>query len=106
MPAWQGSLPEDDIWALAYYVQSVAAQKDTPLAMSTKKRLEDTDARYEKEEAAPARKAAAEKKAQEEAALRAKEAAEQAAKEAAAQEGGDAAPAPAGGAAPAAQPKQ
>jgi mono/diheme cytochrome c family protein len=29
MPTWRGSLPEDDIWALAHYVESLAAMAGT-----------------------------------------------------------------------------
>lgn len=29
MPTWRGSLPEDDIWALAHYVDSLVAEKGT-----------------------------------------------------------------------------
>ncbi len=32
MPTWRGSLPEDDIWALAHYVDSLVALKGTPAA--------------------------------------------------------------------------
>ena len=32
MPTWKGSLPEEDIWALAHYVGSLVDSKDTPQA--------------------------------------------------------------------------
>ena len=32
MPTWKGSLPEEDIWALAHYVGSLAELKDQPQA--------------------------------------------------------------------------
>lgn len=32
MPSWKGSLPEADIWALAYFVRSIAELRDTPAA--------------------------------------------------------------------------
>jgi mono/diheme cytochrome c family protein len=32
MPTWRGALPEEDLWALAYYVQSVAALRSTDQA--------------------------------------------------------------------------
>ena len=32
MPTWRGSLPEDDIWALAHYVDTLVAMKDQPSA--------------------------------------------------------------------------
>ncbi len=30
MPQWQGALPEGDLWALVYYVRSLALLRDTP----------------------------------------------------------------------------
>ena len=29
MPSWKGSLPEEDLWALAYYVRSLADLRGT-----------------------------------------------------------------------------
>ena len=39
MPAWKGSLPEEDIWAMAHYVNSIIALKDTPSARALKAKL-------------------------------------------------------------------
>ncbi len=32
MPSWKGSLPEEDLWALAYYVRSLVDLRGTPEA--------------------------------------------------------------------------
>ena len=32
MPTWQGSLPEEDLWALVHYVDSLVALKGTDAA--------------------------------------------------------------------------
>ena len=39
MPAWQGSLPEEDLWALAYYVKSLIDMRDTAAAVALRSRL-------------------------------------------------------------------
>ncbi|MCC7538095.1 MAG: c-type cytochrome [Deltaproteobacteria bacterium] len=39
MPAWRDSLPEEDIWAMAYYVRSLASMRDTPRAEQLRQRL-------------------------------------------------------------------
>lgn len=39
MPAWRDSLPEEDIWAMAYYVRSLAAMRDTPRAEQLRERM-------------------------------------------------------------------
>jgi len=39
MAAWQGTLDEDDLWAVAYYVESLMAMRDTPAAMEMKHSL-------------------------------------------------------------------
>jgi hypothetical protein len=41
MAAWQGTLDEDDLWAVAYYVDSLIALRDTPAAMEMKRALLD-----------------------------------------------------------------
>lgn len=41
MPSWKGSLPDEDIWALAYYVESLGAMKDTPAAAQMRQALMD-----------------------------------------------------------------
>ena len=44
MPAWKGSLSEDDLWSLALYVQSVYALKDTKDGTALRKALENQPA--------------------------------------------------------------
>ena len=44
MPAWKGSLPEDDIWALVHYVDSLVAMRDRPEATELRRRLAQADA--------------------------------------------------------------
>jgi mono/diheme cytochrome c family protein len=39
MPAWKGALPDDDIWAIAYYVRSLIEMRGTPEAAALKERL-------------------------------------------------------------------
>ena len=39
MPSWKGSLPEEDLWALAYYVRSLVDLRGTPEAAAYRKRL-------------------------------------------------------------------
>jgi mono/diheme cytochrome c family protein len=39
MPQWQGALPEADLWALVYYVRSLALLRDTPGAAHLRERL-------------------------------------------------------------------
>ena len=56
MPAWE-SIPDKDIWAIAHYVNSLTALKDTPKASALRQRLKaDTAplAQPEPEPAAPA----------------------------------------------------
>jgi mono/diheme cytochrome c family protein len=40
MPAWRGALPEDSVWALAYYVQSLISRRGTPEAIRWEQTLE------------------------------------------------------------------
>lgn len=40
MPQWKGSLPEENLWALTYYVQSLVEMRDTPAAHALRKQLE------------------------------------------------------------------
>lgn len=40
MPAWKGSLSEEDLWALAIYVQDIYALKDTKGASKLRRKLE------------------------------------------------------------------
>jgi mono/diheme cytochrome c family protein len=56
MPAWKGALPEDDLWAIAYYVRSLIELRDTPEADAMKARLM---ASHEQTAPAPAPGAAA-----------------------------------------------
>lgn len=44
MPAWKGSLPEEDLWALAHYVDGLAALRDRPEAKALRRRNELADA--------------------------------------------------------------
>lgn len=39
MPAWKGALPEEDLWALAYYVDSLARMMDLPAAAELRRRM-------------------------------------------------------------------
>jgi mono/diheme cytochrome c family protein len=39
MPAWKGALPDEDIWAIAYYVHSLIEIRDTPAADALKSKL-------------------------------------------------------------------
>lgn len=39
MPAWRDSLPEDQIWAMAYYVRSLAHMRDAPAGTRLRDRL-------------------------------------------------------------------
>lgn len=40
MPQWKGALPEESLWALAYYVQSLIRLRGTPEAMQLERALE------------------------------------------------------------------
>ena len=44
MPTWKNVLPEADIWALAYYVRSLAALRETPAADDLQRQLADQPA--------------------------------------------------------------
>ncbi|NMO14031.1 c-type cytochrome [Pyxidicoccus fallax] len=39
MPTWKGAIPEENLWALAYYVQSLVRLRDTDEARALKERL-------------------------------------------------------------------
>jgi mono/diheme cytochrome c family protein len=39
MPAWKGSLDEKEIWAMAYYVESLAGMRNTPAARALDEKL-------------------------------------------------------------------
>jgi hypothetical protein len=39
MPSWKGSLPEEDLWALAYYTRSLMELRDTPQATALRQEL-------------------------------------------------------------------
>jgi mono/diheme cytochrome c family protein len=41
MPQWKGALPEDSLWALVYYVQSLVAIRDTPAAYALRHTLDN-----------------------------------------------------------------
>lgn len=40
MPTWKGALPEESLWALAYYVQSLIERRGTPEALRLEQMLE------------------------------------------------------------------
>ena len=40
MPQWKGSLPEESLWALVYYVQSLVAIRGTPAALELRQKLD------------------------------------------------------------------
>ena len=44
MPAWKGSISEEDLWSLAYYVQSIYAKKDTKEAYAMREALQNQPA--------------------------------------------------------------
>ncbi len=44
MPTWKGSLPDDQIWAMAYYVRSLIEIRDTSEALALKQRLRNQPA--------------------------------------------------------------
>jgi mono/diheme cytochrome c family protein len=39
MPQWKGTLPEEHLWALAYYVQSLIQLRETPAALALRDKL-------------------------------------------------------------------
>ena len=39
MPTWKGALPDDDLWAMAYYVRSLIDIKGTPEADARREKL-------------------------------------------------------------------
>lgn len=47
MPAWKGSLPEEDIWALVHYVDSLLAMRDRPEAAVLRASNEAADASWQ-----------------------------------------------------------
>ena len=40
MPQWKGALPEESLWALVYYVQSLISLRDTPGALELRRKLD------------------------------------------------------------------
>jgi mono/diheme cytochrome c family protein len=46
MPTWKGSLPDEDIWALAHYVDSLVALKGTRAAEELRRRNQVADTRW------------------------------------------------------------
>ena len=44
MPQWKGALPEDSLWALVYYVQSLVAIRETPAAEALRRKLDSQPA--------------------------------------------------------------
>lgn len=43
MPQWKGALPEENLWALAYYVQSLIDLRGTPAALTWREKLDADD---------------------------------------------------------------
>lgn len=39
MPTWKGAIPEENLWALAYYVQTLVNLRDTPTGRALKEQL-------------------------------------------------------------------
>jgi mono/diheme cytochrome c family protein len=39
MPTWKGAIPDENLWALAHYVQTLVNQRDTPEGRALKERL-------------------------------------------------------------------
>ena len=54
MPAWKGSLPDRDIWAMAHYIQSLSDIKDTPTAVKLGATLAADQGAWEPPSEAPA----------------------------------------------------
>lgn len=46
MPTWKGALPEEDLWALVHYVDSLVALRDGPEAADLRRRNEAADASW------------------------------------------------------------
>jgi mono/diheme cytochrome c family protein len=44
MPTWQGSLPEEDLWALVHYVESLVAMRDTDAPRKLREEIAKADA--------------------------------------------------------------
>ena len=40
MPQWKGALPEESLWALVYYVQSLVALRGTPAGYELRRKLD------------------------------------------------------------------
>jgi mono/diheme cytochrome c family protein len=56
MPTWRGSLPEEDLWALVHYVESLVALKGTEQAWRLLERNQAADAKWKPPERKPGRK--------------------------------------------------
>ncbi len=46
MPTWRGALPEEDLWALTHFVESLVAMKGSPEATELIKRAMEEDAHF------------------------------------------------------------
>ncbi len=44
MPSWKDALPEDELWAMVYYVKSLADVRETPEAVALRQRLDSQPA--------------------------------------------------------------
>ena len=40
MPAWKGSIPDSDIWAISHFVSDLYEKKDTPAMRAMMKKYE------------------------------------------------------------------
>jgi len=41
MPVWKGALSDEDLWSLAYYIQDIAALRDTPQGTALRRKIDD-----------------------------------------------------------------
>ncbi|HME92402.1 MAG TPA: c-type cytochrome [Myxococcaceae bacterium] len=41
MPQWKGALPEESLWSLVYYVQTLVALRDTPEGLALRRKLDN-----------------------------------------------------------------
>lgn len=59
MPAWKGALPEEDLWAMAYYVRDLVEKRGTPEGQALRARLASSHVPTVPEAAPPAEPGAA-----------------------------------------------
>jgi len=53
MPTWKGNLPEENLWALTYYIQSLIKMRGTPEALAMREKL-DAEPKWVPQPPAPA----------------------------------------------------